>query len=326
MNDIIHTEELTVNQLEEESEISAAADDVTHKYTIVPNALIRDKTISPECRWLIIYLLSNKPGWKIKSSQLANHVSGFIGRDKILKIMKEAIEAGYISREIKINRNAKGQVSRTYHYKVASTARFKKCYRHPENQDPENQGPGDQGDKEVLSEEVLSKEKNNPIIPFTGCDNPNTAAPCGANAPVDVLKSSKKKEKKVSEFSAQVKEVWAVFLAKYQDVKPKYRPPKDLKPVLTHIESMINDNGHTVEDILKVLQWVLKDNETSGTWKGWSPVFLRNKNPAKWISDNFLGMEELMNSKPVKKDRKFSPSSDDEGALACMQEMRSRAL
>ena len=43
-----------------------------HPYSIVSNDLIRDSSISPNCRWLIIYLLSNAPGWKIKISQFTN--------------------------------------------------------------------------------------------------------------------------------------------------------------------------------------------------------------------------------------------------------------
>src|SRR5271165_5466915 len=82
-------------------EIEECSHEPPTPYTIVPNALIRDESISPACRWLIIYLISNTAGWKIKASQIINHLKGIpgYGRDNVYKILKEAIDAGYMMRQ-----------------------------------------------------------------------------------------------------------------------------------------------------------------------------------------------------------------------------------
>jgi hypothetical protein len=69
-----------------------------HPYTTVTKALIRDETVSPNCRWLVAYLLSNIDKWEIKVAQVVEHVKKFIGRDAVYKIFDEAIEAGYLVR------------------------------------------------------------------------------------------------------------------------------------------------------------------------------------------------------------------------------------
>ena len=71
--------------------------DEENPYALISRALLRDQTISPECRWMLLFiLLSMDKGWKISAKQLWNHTKGFIGRDKIWKLIKEAVEAGYI--------------------------------------------------------------------------------------------------------------------------------------------------------------------------------------------------------------------------------------
>ena len=87
------------DQQYEESTVQRCPHDSNNPYTMVHNDLIRDQSISPNCRWLIIYLLSNDKSWVIKTSEIANHVKEFIGRDAVYTIMDEAIAAGYLKRE-----------------------------------------------------------------------------------------------------------------------------------------------------------------------------------------------------------------------------------
>ncbi len=143
--------------------------DESFNFTMVPNDLIRDKSISPQCRWLIIFLISNKPEWKIKTRQLWEHTKGFIGRDGIRKALNEAINAGYIRRDIILRKTPKGSL-RGYSYVVSRSPKFKKCLRQPENQDtdlqePDYQGPENQGTKEILSSRILSKNTNTTTTP-----------------------------------------------------------------------------------------------------------------------------------------------------------------
>ena len=123
-------------------------------FTMVSNDLIR-ANLSPNCIWLIIYLLSNKPGWKINIRQIINHVKGFIGKEKLYKILNEALESGYMHRqEYKVNN------LRRCKYFVSWTPKFKKSLRHPEFQDTEDQHTENQYDKEQLLGEKTIPKKN----------------------------------------------------------------------------------------------------------------------------------------------------------------------
>lgn len=67
---------------------------------MIRNDLVRDHTISPECRWLLTYLLtSDEYKQTIKISKIVNHVKGFWSRDKVYKIIKEAVNAGYMKKD-----------------------------------------------------------------------------------------------------------------------------------------------------------------------------------------------------------------------------------
>jgi len=68
-------------------------------YVIISHQLIIDARISPECRWLLMYIISTKDSWKINLKQLCNHCKEFMGRDRIYKIVKEAMEFGYLTKK-----------------------------------------------------------------------------------------------------------------------------------------------------------------------------------------------------------------------------------
>ncbi len=119
---------------EEDTVFERCPHDREHPYAMISRDLIRDQSISPNCRWLLIYLLSNKEGWRINLQQIRSHCKGFFGRDKVYKIVNEAIEAGYLSRRKKLK---EGNLL-VYSYHVSETPKFKKCFQFPENQDTEN--------------------------------------------------------------------------------------------------------------------------------------------------------------------------------------------
>ena len=113
--------------------------DKQNPYSQISRALIQDELISPECRLLIIYLLSMKDGFKININHLRSHFNNFMGRDKIYDVVNEAIRAGYIDRFVKVNGNLRSfcvyYVSETP--EPSKYAELKKCFRRPGFQDPE---------------------------------------------------------------------------------------------------------------------------------------------------------------------------------------------
>lgn len=109
--------------------------DKQNPYTQVLNSLIRDQSLSPNCRWLLIYLLSNKDGWVVSVKQVCNHLKEHMGRDKVRSLFDEAIKAGYMKREVvKV-----GNLNNGYMYYISEEPKFKNFYRQPEFQGLENE-------------------------------------------------------------------------------------------------------------------------------------------------------------------------------------------
>ncbi len=291
----------------------------TQNFTIVPNALIRNNQLSPNCRWLIIFLLSNKKDWNIKTKQICEHTKGFIGRDGVRKCINEAIEAGYMRRKIILRKTPRGNL-RGCCYTICSKPVFKKCLRQPgfqgpEDQGPEDQGPVDQGAKEILSldsisNEILSKE-------ITSKETPPT--PKGD----DSIESCVRSKKSLIEISQEAKDLYALFIKTIQEFKPNFAVPKNPRPITESIQKMLEEDKRKPDEIIRVLEWGINDNLIRGDWNGWSSKILGAKNPASYLRLKFEGIE--LASK-AKKERKFSPCSNDDKAYEKMKEMSARAI
>lgn len=129
--------------MDNELTIERCLHDKENPYTMVHNDLIRDESISPDLRWLIIYLLSNKDGWKISVQQVINHLKSHMGRDKVYKLFDQAIEAGYMKKEeIFIERKEGGKIKSGIKYIVSESPKFKKFNRLPENRDTGDRDTG----------------------------------------------------------------------------------------------------------------------------------------------------------------------------------------
>ncbi len=151
---------MTCQDNNSEITIERCPHDSENPYTMVLNELIRTTIISPACIALIIYLLSNKQGWKIKVKQIIDHYKPQMGRDKVYKLIHEAIDAGYIKQEIYLDKG-----KRRYKYYVTEKPKFKpdKCSPLlPEIQDTEIQDAEIPHSKErTCSKKEHIKENNN---------------------------------------------------------------------------------------------------------------------------------------------------------------------
>lgn len=86
----------------------------TQNYTTVYNSFIQDKSLSLELRGFGIYLLSMPPNWSINPNQLRFELH--IGRDKIMKLINELIEKGYMfKRQKDIAFTKKGELKNMYY-------------------------------------------------------------------------------------------------------------------------------------------------------------------------------------------------------------------
>lgn len=145
---------------EETSTIQRNPHDKENPYAQISRALIRDESISPDCRWLIIYLLSMKEGWRINAKQLIKHCKPHMGRDRVYAILNEAIKAGYMKRE---EISIKGLMKTTYYLSESPT--FKKCLRRPGFQDTGNQDTENQDSKEEASFKVEHLKEREEAMP-----------------------------------------------------------------------------------------------------------------------------------------------------------------
>ena len=313
-NHIMADKDLLVNEVMDDT-LSLDQEDESFRYTIVPNALIRDSSISPQCRWLIIFLISNKPGWTIKTRQIWEHTKGFIGRDGVRKCINEAIEAGYIQRNVILRPSAKGKLA-SYSYLVASSPKFKKCLRETDFQGPENQGPDNQGTKELLSQELLSQSNNTSLkVPAQ-----KAAKPLAAKAAELEDDPPKEKPKRATpeSFPQEVREVADKMINSLVAHKPNYVAPQTLFKLLTHVDYMLRLDRRSGQAIIDVLNWALADSF-------WADKMYK-PNPAEYLRKQFDQLEMKMNAKPVPKERKFAPCSNDARSLAKMQEWEKGAL
>lgn len=132
--------------------------DKQNAYSIISRDLIRDNSISVECRWMLIYMLTHRDDWVINITQLVNFCKGNLGKEKIYKLIKEAIEAGYLLRET----HKEGNLNRT-RYLVSESPKFKKCFRHPGFQEDGGSSRRETDTKVYQSKDIASKES--PIVP-----------------------------------------------------------------------------------------------------------------------------------------------------------------
>ncbi len=146
--------------LDEESIITRCPHNKENPYTSISNELITDNTISPECRWLIIYLLSRTGNWKLSIKQI--RVEQKLGRDSLYKSLNEAIEAGYIRREEILSSGLK-----RYKYYISEFSSFRSSLPKKQDvdssffQDIENQDKGfSDSDFPDAEEKEVSLEKS----------------------------------------------------------------------------------------------------------------------------------------------------------------------
>lgn len=127
--------------------------DAERPYTQINNDLIRDVNISPLCRLILIYLFSQKNGWKINVKQVADHLKNFHGRDQVYKAFDEAIKSGYMIRKEYLEGNFK-----RFLYYISETPKFKKCLLFPERQETDAPYTEVQGRLERTYKERIYKE------------------------------------------------------------------------------------------------------------------------------------------------------------------------
>jgi|ERR1700679_118820 len=264
-------------------------DDITSNFTIIPNALIRDKNLSPDCCYLIIFLLSNRRDWRINTAQLTKVFKGRMGREKLYNLLREAIEAGYINREITKNGNRYDG----FKYTVASTPKFKKCLPHTGFQEAGIQDVENQHTKEDYLERKPSIRNKTS------------------------LKVPKEPDKPKPEISKEAKQLgdWMKEAIKQTAPDVNFNFKEDL---YISCDSLIKKSGWTAKQLYEVFIKGLK----SDFWK----AHLLKANPAHYLSfkDRYVTIREQNNKSEPQ--RKFAAASTHESEMEIAKKMRQGAL
>jgi len=66
-------------------------------FTVLPNRILRDDLLSYRARGVLVYLLSQPPGWTVSSGRLA--LQDGEGRDAVRTALRELMSTGYLCLE-----------------------------------------------------------------------------------------------------------------------------------------------------------------------------------------------------------------------------------
>lgn len=310
MSKNITHDELNDNENEIGDYFEVDNEDFTSKFTVIPNTLLRNPTLSPDCIWLISYLIGHKPGWNINVRQLHKFLKGRMGRDRILRIIKEAISAGYMKCEIifqpKFLKNGKQQGSLKRHkYTVSSTPKFKKVLPCPDFQGTENQGTENQGTKEIL----YGRNTKNTSYSYA---NENFSS-SSSSQEVEAVEAESIPDKKprrakiLKEYSPEVKEFAQKMVNIIQSKSKTYRPPSDMSRFYEDVRVMLEDDRQDPKFLLEVFEWGVNDDIKTERFNGWSSVLSSNgtskkpTTPAKSLREHASRMERSMKAAPKEK-------------------------
>lgn len=109
--------ELKENKKEEEACFQRCPHDAEHPYSMISNEMIRDRSISPKAKGVLLYLLHLPKGWKIYHTQLLYALN--IGKDYLKSAIDELMKEGYIKRTRK-----EGGVYQPYIYFISELKKF----------------------------------------------------------------------------------------------------------------------------------------------------------------------------------------------------------
>ena len=197
--------------------------DRENPYAQINRELIRDERLHPSTRWMLIYLLSMKDGWKISPQQLKKHCEGHhgCGRDKIYDWIKEAIEYGYMKKE----EWQEGGLNRC-RYLLSEFPKFKKCLPDPDVQDPVDPDPVNTYYKK---EHILKKKHIKKESTLAGAkESAPTAKPPARHARAPhVSTSSEDHEKLIKEFGEETVKKAYEKLSEWKSDTPKSKWKKN---------------------------------------------------------------------------------------------------
>lgn len=116
--------------------IERSPHDNKNPYSMIRNDLIKNKKLSTNCRFLLVFILTHIDSVKLSGKFLCNILKGSMSKNKVYECINEAISHGYMKREmIKENNLIR------YKLYISESGSFKKSFRFPVSGDPEASDP-----------------------------------------------------------------------------------------------------------------------------------------------------------------------------------------
>jgi hypothetical protein len=66
-------------------------------FTVLPNAMLEDRSMSIDTRGMMAYLLSRPDDWEVRHDALCRTLS--VTSERLRRMIREGLEAGYITRD-----------------------------------------------------------------------------------------------------------------------------------------------------------------------------------------------------------------------------------
>ncbi len=222
----------------------------------IPNELLRDKNLSLEVRAMICYLLSHRGGWRINVKQMLSSMCEGLGKNKLYRMIDEAIEAGYLKRES--IRDEKNRNFKRFKYLVSRTPKFKKflpcpCFGEVQIGDAQN---GDTKEDYLLSSSSLRSEESKKEYHNTPEVKEPPAKPASAHP------------------SGAAEELSVFFFQKLKEEKKDFKEP-NLKKWAIEIDRIIRIDKRSPEEVADFIVWVRQDESF------WKAVCLSPENLRK---------------------------------------------
>ena len=201
-----------------ESTFQRCPHDRENPYAQINRDLIRNPDLSPEAKWLVIYLLSHQEGFNISMPSIIR--SQKISKNRMYNMIDECMEAGYLKRVEYLQQGKK-----RFKYFISETPKFKNILLCPQNQDTEIQYPENEDRKKEQSssyeEEKKEQYKETPASP------PPSAAAEG-----------------MSEF----------FLSKIRERNPGFKEP-NLKKWTSEMDCLLRIDKRDPEEVKELITW-----------------------------------------------------------------------
>jgi DnaD/phage-associated family protein len=139
-------------------------------YVVLDKGFLHDKTLSWQAKGLLAYMLSLPNDWEFNMKDLKNRSKN--GRDATYRIMKELIEAGYVTRVENRDGGKFGKVEYIVHEVKQS----------PRTENPDTEKP-DTGNPDPENPTLLNNKKlNNKLTNYDDDDNKDRPKESGLNA------------------------------------------------------------------------------------------------------------------------------------------------